>query len=802
MIFRHLHIENFKQYEDLQLDFREGLAGIIGRNGSGKSTIFEAILLCLFGSSNSQKEFYRSSWVAPDKHVLLELLFELNTKTYRVRREFRGKSLTHQAGLYDSNDRLIASSASAVSQEVAHLIGMDRETFTRSIFSGQKELGILSETKGEQRKLMVRKMTGLNNLDRIQQLIRDDRNIQRRMIQGQQALLLPKEELKQLEKEIKTLEKSLLREGKTLEKLEAGMQKKETAYQKLKAVFNQLNEQYRQHSELGNEQSKYEAGLEHLGNQLVELSQKLKDLNALKASLKQRQPAIKSYLKEKERLQKLDQKKQQFELRNTLNEKLQFADNQLGEIVNLILPLKGVKKEGLAVKAALDQLQRQLAELKSEQITLEDQQRQQSKEQGALRSKIEERRQLVSTILQLGNEAPCPTCLQPLTSTYEATLQRLQTEIEQYQKAELAALKKEQQKLMAQAKRLEKQLAKAEKEIAKKQARRAVLLEQFEGLKKLEKRRQEQEKIQAEIRAAIQKLGKVDFDLSAYQQLGNQLQAFEAEYLDYVQKESRLSEIPDLKARLKSLKERIAKGKAILKSTVKARKALKFSEAKYDASKQKMDQQEAEKDQAAQAFNSQKERIQLAERQLLTLQSTLQEQDRIRQEVASGRKDFRELEQLDGLFSSFKTYILDRVKPTIAAHASHLFQQITKGRYEGIKVDEDFEFHIFENGHYYPIQRFSGGEIDLANLCLRIGISKALAELSGSSGALHFLGFDEIFGSQDEERRFEILSAFDLLKEQYRQIYIVSHIDTVKEYFPSILEIRKTASGSQATWLK
>ena len=106
-----------------------------------------------------------------------------------------------------------------------------------------------------------------------------------------------------------------------------------------------------------------------------------------------------------------------------------------------------------------------------------------------------------------------------------------------------------------------------------------------------------------------------------------------------------------------------------------------------------------------------------------------------------------------------------------------------------------------EDGAYFPITRFSGGEVDLANLCLRIGISRAIAELSGSEEGLSFLGFDEIFGSQDEDRRFEILKALDHLKEQYRQIYIVSHINSIKEHFPEILEVRKTPSGSQTNWM-
>jgi len=49
MIFNNLKLTNYKQYAALSLDFREGLVGMSGKNGAGKSTIFEAILYCLFG---------------------------------------------------------------------------------------------------------------------------------------------------------------------------------------------------------------------------------------------------------------------------------------------------------------------------------------------------------------------------------------------------------------------------------------------------------------------------------------------------------------------------------------------------------------------------------------------------------------------------------------------------------------------------------------------------------------------------------------------------------------------------------
>ena len=52
-----------------------------------------------------------------------------------------------------------------------------------------------------------------------------------------------------------------------------------------------------------------------------------------------------------------------------------------------------------------------------------------------------------------------------------------------------------------------------------------------------------------------------------------------------------------------------------------------------------------------------------------------------------------------------------------------------------------------------------------------------------------FVAFDEVFGSQDESRRMEILEAFHTIKEQYRQIFLISHEMEIKEMFERVVEL-------------
>ncbi|MEA3428425.1 MAG: SbcC/MukB-like Walker B domain-containing protein [Thermodesulfobacteriota bacterium] len=92
--------------------------------------------------------------------------------------------------------------------------------------------------------------------------------------------------------------------------------------------------------------------------------------------------------------------------------------------------------------------------------------------------------------------------------------------------------------------------------------------------------------------------------------------------------------------------------------------------------------------------------------------------------------------------------------------------------------------------------QFSGGEQDLANLCLRIAISQVVAERSGGA-PINFIVLDEIFGSQDSGRRDLILNALGQLSSQFRQIFIITHIEQIKDMLPVIIDVT-TKDGEES----
>ena len=50
MILQTLVLHNFRKFKHTTIEFPEGVIGVIGLNGAGKSTIFEAVAWALYGT--------------------------------------------------------------------------------------------------------------------------------------------------------------------------------------------------------------------------------------------------------------------------------------------------------------------------------------------------------------------------------------------------------------------------------------------------------------------------------------------------------------------------------------------------------------------------------------------------------------------------------------------------------------------------------------------------------------------------------------------------------------------------------
>jgi exonuclease SbcC len=132
----------------------------------------------------------------------------------------------------------------------------------------------------------------------------------------------------------------------------------------------------------------------------------------------------------------------------------------------------------------------------------------------------------------------------------------------------------------------------------------------------------------------------------------------------------------------------------------------------------------------------------------------------------------------------------------LAAQAAALFGELTDHEYDELLVDPDtYQLQIRDAGKVYGLERFSGSEIDLANLALRVAISEHIHFQSG--GSVGLLVLDEVFGPLDEERKARVLQALQRLGGRFRQVLVVTHDASIKDQLPNAVEVVKL-SGRRA----
>lgn len=59
-----------------------------------------------------------------------------------------------------------------------------------------------------------------------------------------------------------------------------------------------------------------------------------------------------------------------------------------------------------------------------------------------------------------------------------------------------------------------------------------------------------------------------------------------------------------------------------------------------------------------------------------------------------------------------------------------------------------------------------------------------------------FIILDEIFGSQDALRKENILNALARLKNRFRQIFLITHIDDIKDSVENLIYVTENEDGT------
>lgn len=174
----------------------------------------------------------------------------------------------------------------------------------------------------------------------------------------------------------------------------------------------------------------------------------------------------------------------------------------------------------------------------------------------------------------------------------------------------------------------------------------------------------------------------------------------------------------------------------------------------------------------------------------------------------------REHEVHDQLVKAFgkkgvQALIIENAIPELQEEANRLLERLTDGDmrlfFETLKDSkakkdspiETLEIKVEDSSGPRPLEMYSGGESFRAAFALRIALSKLLARRAGAR--LQTLIIDEGFGTQDGKGREKLVDALTAISDDFERIIVISHIDELKDAFPTRVEITKTPSGSQIT---
>ncbi len=796
MLIKSLRLENYRKFKDERVDFPDGVIGVVGNNGAGKSTLIEAIAWTIYGSDaarSSPNEIKRDT-AQPDDICRVELEFILADDSYRVIRELRGSRMTPGAKLFanGSPDPQVIG-ADAVSEFLTSRIGLDYSSFITSLFARQKELSALSQLQPRAREKRILRLLKVDRIDRAVDLVRSDKKESDRTIQTLQSTM---KDLPQLNKNLETTNNDLI---------------------KLRQSFSRLGTQYRDALQAASKKKVHRDQQQRLSKQYEKLSksasifgtqENLKDeekrgkqleldgLAKKRDELAMLQPTISSYLESEREKSALDKLREKFLEKKRLQEEIQANEVRLIDFEGAITNLNSTITE-------LGDIPKQIKEIERNIRSIEKRRRLASNLKGAAEDRIKTTKKQIldlryeyNKVVKLGAKSRCPTC--------KRVLGELHVEITEHLKGEEEKLNGQLQLLRSKAQQLTKDLESLQDNLTSEGKKKVKLQKKFgersQHIGRLKNMRRELHKLNIQLktqRSRLKRFATLEYDESRHNGVKREYARLKPTWEKAIGLRREIRRISSLEHRIVSLGRTIVNIKQKRSELGKKITNLKFDESVYNSAIKDYDVTVKDREAKQKEFLETKRLLALAVQERNNLRKDIRAEKQKKRDVDKETRKITVLKILEQVLIDFRTDLASRIRPMLEARASQMFNQLTNGKYPQLSIDDKYNLWVQDGNKQYALPRFSGGEEDLANLCLRIAISQVLAE-QGGGRTMNFIALDEIFGSQDAGRKTNILRALTSLTNQFRQIVLITHVEDVKDALPYALSVVENADKTSS----
>ncbi|MCS7132903.1 MAG: SMC family ATPase, partial [Aigarchaeota archaeon] len=322
-----IRLVNFACHKDTEIKFSDGLTIFLGRNGSGKSSVIDAMTYALYGrhTRGSRENIVRDG----SGGGVVELEFDFRGERYKVVRSFNARGELENAALMKNNSPLVIGERrrdEAVSVRVEKLLGLSYERMRTAVIIHQGELDRILSAEPRELKELFDDLMGFTAMEKAYQTMYDViKDFENRIIKQTGR---PIQEADKIDEEIARLERDLMTHE----------EKKSRIYGEISDLERELNEVEERLKELSGAkklEEKFKLGLEKLRGILNEKLQQLR--NALENAAK--------YL---EVLELRDEIEKRVERVNELDARIQQIEKSLGS-------LEGRKEEILRTLRELEE---------------------------------------------------------------------------------------------------------------------------------------------------------------------------------------------------------------------------------------------------------------------------------------------------------------------------------------------------------------------------------------------------------------------------------------------------------------
>lgn len=761
VLLNRIYLRNFRVYEDeLDLELPPGLVGIYGPNGAGKSTLLEAIIWVLWGRARTGKEEIRSSGVGGD--CIAEITFEHEGHLYMVRRTLSGINATVKAEAH-ADGLLMAAGVRDTGRYIHSVLGMDDASFRASVFAEQKQLAAFSTQAPAERRRLVLQLLGITPLDAARDAARRDA----RTTSEQYRRL--REVLPDLDMLAVAADDADARAGAsetTADVAEAVVEVHRARQAGTAAALAEMESGKQAWEALLGEGQVARADEHRARATVAQLTAEAAELHAAAELLVDAQRRAAPLAAVEARLSDVS-----------------LVLDATNAVDALSLPPEPPPVD----RSTYERVLSEATESRDALASVKGQTR-------AATAELDRARQQAELSSSLTGEADCPLCGQALGAAFGAVQAHRATEVAEA------------------SRRLDALSADEKVEVERVSAVTVILNAATAELKRSEKarttweqtasRRVEAVSVLARVRASAtvtsDELPTDAEDLARHREQtaaavrDARLAAGEADRL-----RGRLERREAVAAGLLDVKAELAEASARLQGLLERAKALNFDQGRLATLRTTYEEAAARTTSADSAARAAR---------LAAIQERTRAEGDIRRladaraqhaTLAALESDTRHLSRVADLLSEFRNTVVASVGPRLALQAAELFGELTDHDYDELRVDpETFELQISDGGRVFGLDRFSGSEVDLANLALRVAISEHVRFHSG--GSVGLLVLDEVFGPLDQERKARMLVALERLRARFRQVLVVTHDNEIKDQLPNAIEVVKL-SGRRAT---